>query len=449
MADNVDALSPLISRPAEDIVSRLLPKVLLGVQVLGMPSAGRRTIWLNLLERLSYCPSVDFINEIFGVVVLLQQSARLSERPVLSAIARRFVEWSWSYGETLPPDDAAQLASVVTGRMLPVVLATFDAELEKNNKFVRQILARIGNPRAATGELFWLSNDIEKIIEADPELAATVFRAVYSYTETSEAETRLGSGSVLNLVSNRKQDYESMRYALGVRFKLLIERDPILAASTAVWAVNAEVKRERPLNEGKSLEQISIKIKGYRTLSYTADYSEILKVMARSTVFRFKGKDDDPQKIGQQLQVSAVLMGRITQRGDEVGVQTDLVNTSDGSELWGAHYERKAADITQLQSDIARDISRRLRGAQLSGEKQQRLGSAGTTNSEAYRLYLEGRQLWPLVYDELRRVAHHYLQKERPGHTLQSTALVHEAYLREFNHEDADSQADSVNKCVL
>ena len=119
-----------------------------------------------------------------------------------------------------------------------------------------------------------------------------------------------------------------------------------------------------------------------------------LKVMARSTVFRFKGKDDDPQKIGQQLQVSAVLLGRITQRGDDVGVQTDLVNTSDGSEVWGAHYERKAADITQLQGDIARDISKRLRGVQLSGEKQQRLGRAGTTNPEAYRLYLEGRQLW-------------------------------------------------------
>ena len=125
------------------------------------------------------------------------------------------------------------------------------------------------------------------------------------------------------------------------------------------------------------------------TLSQMPD----LKVMARSTVFRFKGKDDDPQKIGQQLQVSAVLMGRITQHGDEVGVQADLVSTSDGSELWGSHYERKAADITQLQGDISRDISKRLR-VQLSGEKQRRLGSAGTTNPEAYRLYLEGRQLW-------------------------------------------------------
>jgi len=118
-----------------------------------------------------------------------------------------------------------------------------------------------------------------------------------------------------------------------------------------------------------------------------------LKVMARSTVFRFKGNQEDPQKIGQTLQVSALLMGRIAQRGDEVSVQADLVNTSDGSELWGAHYVRKTADITEVQSDITRDVAKRLRLQTNAGE-QRRLGSAGTTNPEAYRLYLEGRQLW-------------------------------------------------------
>ena len=93
------------------------------------------------------------------------------------------------------------------------------------------------------------------------------------------------------------------------------------------------------------------------TLSQLPD----LKVMARSTVFRFKANQEDPHKIGQQLQVAAVLMGRITQHGDEVGVQADLVDTSDGAELWGSHYVRKAADITQVQSDITRDVSKRLR----------------------------------------------------------------------------------------
>jgi eukaryotic-like serine/threonine-protein kinase len=117
------------------------------------------------------------------------------------------------------------------------------------------------------------------------------------------------------------------------------------------------------------------------------------KVMARSTVFRFKGKEDDPRQIGQTLQVGALLMGRITQHGDQLGIDADLVNVADGSELWGSHYQRKADDVTQLQSDIARDVSNKLR-VQLSSAQEQRLGRAGTNNPEAYRLYLEGRQLW-------------------------------------------------------
>jgi eukaryotic-like serine/threonine-protein kinase len=117
-----------------------------------------------------------------------------------------------------------------------------------------------------------------------------------------------------------------------------------------------------------------------------------LKVMARSTAFRFKSNQEDPQKIGQTLQVSAVLMGRLAQHGNEVSVQADLVNTSDGSELWGAHYERKAADITEVQRDIARDVAKKLRLE--SGSETKNLGNAGTTNPEAYRLYLEARQQW-------------------------------------------------------
>jgi eukaryotic-like serine/threonine-protein kinase len=125
------------------------------------------------------------------------------------------------------------------------------------------------------------------------------------------------------------------------------------------------------------------------TLSQLPD----LKVMARSTAFRFKGNQEDPRQIGQSLKVGAVLVGRITQRGDEMAVQADLVNTADGSELWGSHYARRMSDITQVQSDITRDISNSLR-LRLTSNAKEHLGNAGTTNAEAYRLYLEGRQLW-------------------------------------------------------
>ena len=127
------------------------------------------------------------------------------------------------------------------------------------------------------------------------------------------------------------------------------------------------------------------------TLSQLPD----IKVMARSTVFKFKGKEDDPSQIGKTLQVDAVLTGRITQHGDQLGIDADLVNAADGTELWGEQYSRKLADITQLQGDITRDISNKLR-IQLSGTEQQKLSKAATSNPEAYRLYLEGRQLWYL-----------------------------------------------------
>jgi len=118
-----------------------------------------------------------------------------------------------------------------------------------------------------------------------------------------------------------------------------------------------------------------------------------VKVMARATVFRFKNSQDDPQKVGQTLQVAAVLTGRITQHGDELGIHAELVNSADGSEIWGSQYKSKQADITQVQGEIARDILKSLH-VQVSGEEQQKLGNAGTTNPEAYRLYLEGRQQW-------------------------------------------------------
>jgi eukaryotic-like serine/threonine-protein kinase len=117
------------------------------------------------------------------------------------------------------------------------------------------------------------------------------------------------------------------------------------------------------------------------------------KVMARSTAFRFKGKEDDPQKIGQDLKVAAILVGRITQHGDTIAVQADLVSTSDGSELWGSHYERKLAEITQVQDDISRDVTTRLEPR--SETTQPKVAAhGGTSNPEAYRLYLEGRQAW-------------------------------------------------------
>jgi serine/threonine protein kinase/TolB-like protein/Tfp pilus assembly protein PilF len=124
------------------------------------------------------------------------------------------------------------------------------------------------------------------------------------------------------------------------------------------------------------------------------DLSQVqgLKVMARSTVFRFKGKESDPQLVGQTLKVDSVVTGHIAEKGDDVMVQAELVNVTDGTQMWGKQFSRKMADVASVQGAIAREISTRLR-PQVMGETQQKLMGAGTQNQEAYEQFVKGRFL--------------------------------------------------------
>ena len=118
-----------------------------------------------------------------------------------------------------------------------------------------------------------------------------------------------------------------------------------------------------------------------------------LKVMARSTVFRYKSGNQDPQKIGRDLNVRAVLTGRVLQRGETLTISTELMNVADGTEIWGEQYNRKLSDILSVQEDISREISEKLR-LRLTGETKVLLAKQPTENIEAYQLYLEGRYHW-------------------------------------------------------
>jgi serine/threonine-protein kinase len=115
-----------------------------------------------------------------------------------------------------------------------------------------------------------------------------------------------------------------------------------------------------------------------------------LRVMARSTVFRFKGKDSDPQQAGATLKVDAVVSGHITERGDTMTVQAELVKVADGTQIWGKQFTRKTDEVASLPSDIAQNIASKLR-QQLTGEEKQRIAETGTQNQQAYQAYLKGR----------------------------------------------------------
>src|SRR5262249_35452546 len=114
-----------------------------------------------------------------------------------------------------------------------------------------------------------------------------------------------------------------------------------------------------------------------------------LKVMARSTVFQYKGKEVDPRKVGHDLGVGAVVMGRLLQQGDNLTIQTSLVNVSDGTELWGQQYNRKVSDVFAVQEEIAKEISEKLR-LRLSGAERQQLAKRPTENLKAFQYYMQG-----------------------------------------------------------
>jgi TolB-like protein/Tfp pilus assembly protein PilF len=118
-----------------------------------------------------------------------------------------------------------------------------------------------------------------------------------------------------------------------------------------------------------------------------------LRVMAQSTVFRFRSREIAPQAIGRELNVRAVLTGRIMQGGGSLRISTELVDVATGSQLWCGQYDRKSGDIFGLQDEISTEISGKLQ-LHLTRAEKKRLTRHPTENAEAYRLYLKGRHHW-------------------------------------------------------
>jgi serine/threonine-protein kinase len=146
-----------------------------------------------------------------------------------------------------------------------------------------------------------------------------------------------------------------------------------------------------------------------------------LKVKPRDTVFRYQGQDKDAQQVGRELGVGAVLKGRLVQRGGDLSISAELVDTNDGNLLWRDQYRRKAADILSIEREISTAISEQLR-LRLSGEEQRRLTTEATRNPEAYRLYLQGRYWWNRRTEEALKKSTEYFEQaiEQDPHYAQA-----------------------------
>ena len=208
---------------------------------------------------------------------------------------------------------------------------------------------------------------------------------------------------------------------------------PYLAAAAALlvllvlFALNVGSLRERIFGASGSLRIESIAVLPFVNVSkdpkteYLSDgiteslidtLSQLpnLAVMSRNTVFRYKDQATDPQKIGRDLHVQAILTGRLIQNGDELLISVNLEDVQNSRQIWGEQYSRKLSNLLSVQREITADIFGRLR-PRLEGEEKKLLSKNSTENAEAYQLYLQGLFYWnKWTYPDFVKAADYFSQ---------------------------------------
>lgn len=209
------------------------------------------------------------------------------------------------------------------------------------------------------------------------------------------------------LEKDRERRYQSVRDLL-IDLRNL-QRDSDSGASPATTGLARQTRVVTRTRSRKSIDSLAIlplaNQSGDADLEYLSDgvtealinnLSRLakLRVMARSTVFRYQGRETpDPQQVGHELGVRAVLVGRLLRRADSLVIKLELVDASDGSHLWGGQYRREMSDILTLEHEISTEISEQLR-LKLTSAQKKNLTKRSTENSEAYQVYLKGRYYW-------------------------------------------------------
>lgn len=274
-----------------------------------------------------------------------------------------------------------------------------DAVVEETN-----LTRNISTLRKALGE----SQDTHQYIETIPwrgyRFLAPVREVANNNTET--AITTTPSPSVLNEAGERAARSEEAGAASlvsSIRRRQVVTGAVVLALlAFSALAFSLRFKTRPPIESlavlpftnGSDDPQTAYLSDGI-TESLINNLSRLsnLRVIARTTAFRYKGQAADPSKIGRDLNVSATLTGRVLLRGGTLIVQADLVNVADGAQLWGQQYTRKLSDIFALQEEIATDIAEELQ-SKLTGEEKRLLAKRYTNDTEAYQLYQTGRFYW-------------------------------------------------------
>jgi len=289
--------------------------------------------------------------------------------------------------------------------------------------------------------------------------AAVIHDSILNRTPTSAVRLNPAAPSKLEeiiakcLEKDRRLRYQSASdlWTDLRRLKRDLESGQPVAAAVKEPAASAAPRAQKPGKApSRTIDSLAVlpfaNLSGDPEMEYLSDgitdslinsFSEIkkLRVVPRSLAFRYKGKNVDPQQAGRGLNVRAVLTGRVLLRGETLVIGAELLDVASVSQLWGAQYRRKFADIFAIEEEIAREISEKLR-VQLTGEEKKRITKRSTQNKEAYQLYLKAlyfsRQLGsPEDLKKGLEDARQAIEKDpayAPGYALQASSYGWLAY---------------------
>ena len=232
------------------------------------------------------------------------------------------------------------------------------------------------------------------------ELDAEIKRTAAPYQEESKTQTfKATTSDVLHTTSSAEyvaNEIKSHKTAFAIGLMVLL----LASVGLGYWYFTGRSTKQiesiavMPFaNESGNADNEYLSDGMTETLISSLSHLPNLSVKARSSVFRYKGKEIHPQQVGKELNVQAVLLGRVIQRGNQLTLRLELVDAQTENVIWSEQYNREQTDLVALQSEIAREVSQKLR-TRLSGAEEQRVAKTYTANPEAYQLYLQGLYYW-------------------------------------------------------
>ena len=275
-------------------------------------------------------------------------------------------------------------------------------------RIVRKTLAKDRDDRYQSArDLLIDLKTLRRELDLQSEIERSLAPSVDTPPNTTEAapETRTDSLSHATGIAELRPTSSAQYVATGIRhYKLtaVVALLIVVAAAAGLWwyfhlrntAVAIESLAVLPFVNASGNAEVEYLSDGMTDMLITS-LSQLpqLSVKARSSVFRYKGKDTSPQQVGKELNVQAILTGRLVQHGNDLTLHIELVDAKTETALWSGDYNRSMTNLVALQGEIARDVSEKLR-LRLTSTEKQRLDKRGTENAEAYRAYLKGIFYW-------------------------------------------------------